>query len=347
MRSFYFNAKPTTDLVSHPTGYDRVYDAADRAEYHAPEATDGIFAVTNDACQAYVVEGNIIGVKAGYANYRGYRCHVEGNETIAATSSGYITLRWDNTETVRAFVLALTPTLVDTEVIHDLPLAQVTVEGGAVTAIVDKREWVQWTRLPPYYPPDSDAVPIALWRYIIGLPMTEDERSQVESSPELMAMYNNSKLTAAGRYGRKFEAHCSMTYKSYHGSNITDTTSGRFVFNVPKYDPLGMLGEDKSTFTIPASVHRLRVQIYGILCHIELGSGATLSIKRGDTTLLSFPSKYRSGPATESMSYDYQTLVQYVDVTPGDQIYFYGAVYSGSSGAACSQIDDISIEVVE
>lgn len=349
MRSYYFNAKPTSDLESHPTGYDRVYDAHSRADYHAPEATEGIFATTNDACQAHVVEGNIIGINEGYANYRGYRCHVEGDETIEVTASGYIALRWDNTEAVRAFVLALTPALIDTETIHDLPLALVTVTDGEITAIEDKREWVQWTRLPPYYPPDSDAVPIALWRYIIGLPMTDDEREQVEASPELMQMYNNSKLTAAGRYGLKFEAKTSTYYKSYNGSQISSAQSGNFVFT-SSYDPLEMLGDDNTTFTVPASVHKLRIYVKGIFAQIGLSeSWSVFDIRNGDETVVSFGTTHLSSSTSE---YPTEERVKYIEVSPGDQFVFYGLARTNtpslnSQSAACVQINDIRIEVVE
>lgn len=229
MKSYFFNAEPTTDLVNHPTGYDREYDADDHAAYFAPFFTEaGVFAGTDaEACQVSVLEGTTLQVAAGAVYARGRMAVFDGTETLTVSEDGSVVARMNKSAGVRAFQLLCVTELVRTEDIYDVELAAVTlspVSGGYAAALEDKRTFMAFTGQPPYYPPSSDDLPYILWLYTLGFPMTEEQKAAVEDNPDLMGIF-----------------HASLG--AMRSSTVT-FTSGSWVS-----------GEDGYTLTIPKANH--------------------------------------------------------------------------------------------
>lgn len=204
MRSFFFNAEPTSDIATHPTGYDREYDADDYAAFFAPFFSQaGVVPQKNsNACLVEVQEGNTLKVRPGYAFVKGRMCQFEGNETITVTENCHICARMNKTADVRGFQLVSVATPVTTEDIFDLPLASVAitpVTGGYAAVVTDERTFLEYMGQPPYYPPDSDNLPYVLWLYTLGFPMTAEQRQAVTENPSLMSIYNDSIGAAKGK----------------------------------------------------------------------------------------------------------------------------------------------------
>ena len=202
MRSYFFNAEPTSDLATHPTGYDRAYDADDQAAFFAPFFTEsGVFAGTNkDACKVSVQEdGGASGVKlavaAGAVYVKGRMAVFDGTETVTAARDCRIVARMNKTADVRAFELLAVTELTKTDDVYDLELAQVTLKavvGGYEAVVTDTRAFIAFTGQPPYYPPSSDSLPYVLWLYTLGFPMTSEQRAAVTGNPSLMGIFNSS-----------------------------------------------------------------------------------------------------------------------------------------------------------
>lgn len=197
MKSYFFNAEPTSDLVNHPTGYDREYDADDHAAFFEPFFTKaGVFAGTNaDACEVTVQDGTTLQVAAGAVYARGRMAVFDGTETVSVTENCSIVARMNKSAGVRAFQLLAVTELTRTEDIYDVELAAATlspVSGGYEVTLEDKRTFMAFTGQPPYYPPDSDNLPYVLWLYALGFPMTQEQRDAVEDNPDLMDIFNAS-----------------------------------------------------------------------------------------------------------------------------------------------------------
>lgn len=197
MKSYFFNAEPTADLVNHPTGYDREYDADDHAAFFAPFFTQaGVMAGPDaNACKVVVQDANTLRVCAGCAYVRGRMVQFDGTETVTVTEDCRIVARMNKTADVRGFQLLAVSDLVQSEDIYDLELAQaavVPVVGGYEAAVTDKRTFLAFTGQPPYYPPSADNLPYVLWLYTLGFPMTQEQRAGVEGTPDLMALFHGS-----------------------------------------------------------------------------------------------------------------------------------------------------------
>lgn len=199
-KSYFFNAEPTEDLSSHPTGYDREYDADDHAAFFRPFFSEkGIMAGRDaDACKVSVQggEGTTLQVAAGAVYIRGRAAIFDGTETVAVSQDCKIVCRMNKGADVRAFqLLAITGDLQDTEDVCDLQLAAAHLEaisGGHKVVLTDTRTFLSYMGQPAYYPPDSDSLPYVLWLYTLGFPMDEEQRRMVEGNPSLMAIFNAS-----------------------------------------------------------------------------------------------------------------------------------------------------------
>lgn len=197
MKGYFFNALKTSDLEHHPSGWDRAYDADDHAAFFAPFFSEaGVMAGTDpDACRVRVQSGNILAVHAGAVYIRGRMAVLDGTETITITQNCKVVVRLDKSMNVRDFQLLAVQEPERTEDIYDLELASAAIEavtGGFQAVVTDKRTFLSYMGQPAYYPPDPDSLPYALWLYVLGLPMTEDQRAAVEGSPSLLAIYQNS-----------------------------------------------------------------------------------------------------------------------------------------------------------
>lgn len=150
MEGFFFNAEPTTDLVAHPTGYDREYDADDHAAFFAPffSAAGVLGGVDADACRVYVKSGSALGVRAGCAYVKGRMAVLDGSETLEAGGGGIVVLRMDNSPDVRAFRLLCVETPVREGDVYDLELARVATGGGS-PVITDSRSFLASAVRPP------------------------------------------------------------------------------------------------------------------------------------------------------------------------------------------------------
>lgn len=199
MRSFFFNAEPTSDLSAHPTGYDREYDADDHAAFFAPFFSEaGVMAGAGsgaDACKVVVESGNTLRVKAGCLYVRGRMCQFDGTETIQVTENCRICARMNKAADVRGFQLVAVAQPVQSEDIYDLELAQVvitTVSGGYAAQVTDTRTFLAFMGQPAYYPPEADHLPYVLWLYTLGFPLSEEQRAMVAGNPSLMEIFNGS-----------------------------------------------------------------------------------------------------------------------------------------------------------
>lgn len=197
MKSYFFNAEPTTDLVSHPTGYDREYDADDHAAFFEPFFTKaGVFAGAHaDACKVSVEGGNVLRFAPGALYVRGRMAALDGTETLTITADCKVVARMNKTADVRSFQLLAVEALVQEEDIYDLLLAEAAVTpvlGGYEAVVTDKRTFMAFTGQPPYYPPESEALPYVLWLYALGFPLTAEQRAAVEGNPSLMDIFHRS-----------------------------------------------------------------------------------------------------------------------------------------------------------
>lgn len=197
MKGYFFNALKTSDLEQHPSGYDRAYDADDHAAFFAPFFSEaGVMAGNDpDACRVRVQSGNTLAVSAGAVYIRGRMAVLDGSETITVTQDCKIVVRMDKSMQVREFQLLAVQELVRTDDIYDLELASAVLEavtGGYQAAVTDRRTFLSYMGQPPYYPPDPDGLPYALWLYVLGLPMTGEQRAAVEGSPSLLEIFQSS-----------------------------------------------------------------------------------------------------------------------------------------------------------
>lgn len=211
MKGFFFNAQPTDDIIAHPSGWDREYDALDYNTCTAIFYENGIFANRDPNACKVTANGLVLTVAPGVALINGGQCHFEEGDSVTLTNGDgkySIMCRKNNAAEVRAFefiALHLTtefPAPVRAGDIYDLCFAHVTVAGGTVS-ITDTRSdvalcgFAALAAMPPYYPPDSDSLPYVLWLYTLGLPMTSEQLAAVESNPSLMAIVNASKTRPA------------------------------------------------------------------------------------------------------------------------------------------------------
>lgn len=197
MKSFFFNAEPTSDVATHPTGFDREYDADDYAAFFAPFFSKAGVMPRKDAnaCLVEVQEGNTLKVNAGYVFVKGRMCQFEGDETITVATDCHVCARMNKTADVRSFQLVAVETPVQTEDIYDLALASVAitpVTGGYAAVVTDERTFLEYMGQPAYYPPSSEDLPYVLWLYTLGFPMTSEQRRTVTENPSLMAIFKNS-----------------------------------------------------------------------------------------------------------------------------------------------------------
>lgn len=204
LKGYFFNAVPTTDLVTYPSGYDRGYDADDHAAFFAPFFSEaGVFGGRDaDACLVQVQSGYTLAVKAGAVCIRGRMAVLDGTETVEVSQDCKVVVRMDKSMAVRDFRLLAVTELVRTEDVYDLELASVTlaaVAGGHEVRLTDTRTFLSYMGQPAYYPPDSDSLPYVLWLYTLGFPLSDDQRTMVEANPSLMSIFHGS--IGAGRAG--------------------------------------------------------------------------------------------------------------------------------------------------
>lgn len=197
MKSLFFNAEPADNIVLHPTGYDREYDADDYASFFEPffNAAGVMPGITADACQVTVKAGAVLTIRPGCAYVKGRMVQFDGTEEITITKACKIVARMNKTADVRAFQFLAVDTLVQTNDIYDLQLATATltpISGGFAATVTDTRTYMAFTGQPPYYPPDSNSLPYVLWLYTLGYPMTPEQRASVTSNPSLMKLFNES-----------------------------------------------------------------------------------------------------------------------------------------------------------
>ena len=210
MRAYFFNAEPTNDVLHHPTGYDREYGADEATalitQFFQEEAGVFVGDKSSDACKVVLQEDGKLRVCAGTVIVRGRVCEFDGTETISVSSSRKIVARMDKSAEVRDFQLRAVQEPVISADTYDFVLAEVTVdEDGVITAVEDKRTFLAMKGQPPYYPPDTDALPYMLWLYVLGFPMTPEQKAAVEGNPSLMSIYQHSVGGAYRRFYKRFE----------------------------------------------------------------------------------------------------------------------------------------------
>lgn len=231
MKSLFFNAEPTQDLGTHPTGYDREYDADDHAEFFAPFFdTAGVMAGRDtNACKVTVERGNTLRIAPGCCYVKGRMCRFDGEETITVEADCRICARMNKTADVRAFQLVAVRELVQTEDIYDLELASVAITpviGGYEAVVTDTRTFLAFMGQPAYYPPTADDLPYVLWLYTLGFPMTGEQRAMVEADPSLMAVFHGS-LGAARASAVAFTAADWTASGTGHALTIPRSQHGR------------------------------------------------------------------------------------------------------------------------
>lgn len=197
MKSYFFNAVKTSDTTTHPSGYDREYDADDHAAFFAPFFNEaGVFAGADaGACKVQVQSGLTLVVSAGAVYVRGRMAVFDGTETVTVSQNCKIVARMDKSMAVRDFQLLAVTELTQTEDVYDLELASVTLEavsGGHEVHVTDTRTFLSYMGQPAYYPPTSDDLPYILWLYTLGFPMSEEQRAAVEGNPSLMSIFEAS-----------------------------------------------------------------------------------------------------------------------------------------------------------
>lgn len=317
MKGYFFTAMPTNDYATYLSGWDRVYGPDDLADFYRPECTDGVFPTADDACQAFVVSGRTVGVKAGYACIEGYRVHVEGDETVEAAGGGHIVIRWDNTAEERRFYLAFTAEVLDTETVKDIELAE--VGAGFGVTLTDRRKYVEWVRRPAYYPPEDDRIPYIAWKYIMGLPLTDAETREIEGNSSLMAIINNSRPMRTALFGTKFLCTKQSGKRAEAGETELVTELADLTAD---YDCLDMLQSDKHTLVIPVSVTRVVVSMElaaGGVNTSALGGnsgGGSVVLQKNGTTVASWADNEVSSAASFTV-HETDTVI---DVKQGDRL---------------------------
>lgn len=217
MRGLFFNAQPTTDITSHPSGFDREYDAEDFNSFMGIFFTDGVFVRADpDACKVIVTTGakppsNGILFRPGVVFVDGGQCHIEGTDRVVVSPISTTITTWtsimcrrNNSADVRGFELLAVGALDDYPApirdgdIYDMCLAHLDVEpDGMISWVEDMRNdsdvcgFAALTGQPPYYPPDEANLPYIMWLYTLGFPMTDQQKAAVEGNPSLMAIYSN------------------------------------------------------------------------------------------------------------------------------------------------------------
>lgn len=236
MKSYFFNALKTTDLGTYPSGFDREYDADDHAAFFAPFFSEaGVMAGTDpDACKVRVQSGTTLAVSPGAVYVRGRAAVFDGTETIDVSRDCKIVARMDKSLSVRGFQLLAVQELTRTQDVYDLELAAVTLEavaGGHQVRVADTRTFLSYMGQPAYYPPTADGLPYVLWLYVLGLPMTEEQRAAVEGNPSLMSIFQAS-------IGAMAPATVAFTAAQWSGGRLTiapglhGRSSGRFGYTL-------------------------------------------------------------------------------------------------------------------
>lgn len=211
MRGLFFNAQPTTDVTTHPSGFDREYDVDDFNHYMGLFFTNGVFVRDDpDACKV-IKAGAIILFRPGIVLVDGSQCHIESTDRVIVKPISTTTTTWtsimcrrNNSADVRGFELIAVSALDDYPApvrdgdIYDMCLAHLDVEpDGAISWMEDIRNdsevcgFAALTGQPPYYPPDEANLPYTMWLYTLGFPMTAQQKAAVEGNPSLMAIYGN------------------------------------------------------------------------------------------------------------------------------------------------------------
>ena len=255
MKSYFFNAVKTSDTTTHPSGYDREYDADDHAAFFAPFFSEaGVFAGADaGACKVQVQSGLTLVVSAGAVYVRGRMAVFDGTETVTVSQNCKIVARMDKSMAVRDFQLLAVTELTQTEDVYDLELASVTLEavsGGHEVHVTDTRTFLSYMGQPAYYPPTSDDLPYILWLYTLGFPMSEEQRAAVEGNPSLMSIFeasvggdyaghksdkqNPHEVTAAQAGAYTKEETLSEDTKTLLGLSGTATPDDAFVATLPK-----------------------------------------------------------------------------------------------------------------
>lgn len=219
MKGLFFNAQPTSDIITHPSGYDREYDSDDFNRYMGVFFGNGVFVRQDaDACKI-MASGLALAVTPGIALVDGSQCHFEPGDGLTLPGDGMYSImcRRNNAAEVRGFELVAVkeegayPVPVRDGDIFDLCLARVQVTDGAAT-VVDTREdrdlcgFAALTGQPPYYPPDEANLPYILWLYVLGLPMTPEQVEAVEGNPSLMEIFEQSRIVQETQRATKEEA---------------------------------------------------------------------------------------------------------------------------------------------
>ena len=110
MKRYFFDAHPTEDAATYPTGWDRNYHAADHAEFMRQFANNGVFAHINaDACKAEA-NGYVLEFIPGAVMVEGNMCILQGGDTLVIDgAAGYYTVicRLNRSNEVRDFELFL------------------------------------------------------------------------------------------------------------------------------------------------------------------------------------------------------------------------------------------------
>ena len=142
MKGYFFNAQATADTVTHPTGFDREYDALDYQSVMSVFYEDGVFVRRDpDACKV-VATGMTLTITPGVAMAQGGQCHFEGGDGLTLTQGDgkySVMCRRNNAPEVRAFELMALhgtdgfPAPVRQGDVYDLCLAHVTVSGESVS----------------------------------------------------------------------------------------------------------------------------------------------------------------------------------------------------------------------
>ncbi|HWS43291.1 MAG TPA: hypothetical protein VN421_09440, partial [Pseudoflavonifractor sp.] len=219
MKGYFFNAQATTDIVVHPSGFDREYDADDFNRYMGLFFTSGVFVRDDpDACKVIATPGakppaDGISFRPGVVLVDGGQCHIESTDRVIVkpnplgTAFTSIMCRRNNASDVRGFELVAIgatddyPFPVREGDIYDMCLAIMDVEpDGTISWVQDTRNdpdycgYAALTGQPPYYPPEDSNLPYIFWLYTLGYPMTAQQKAAVVSNPSLMAIYNQTRI---------------------------------------------------------------------------------------------------------------------------------------------------------
>ncbi len=206
MKGYFFNAEPTSDIETYPSGYDREYDTVDYNLVMGTFFHNGVFANLNpDACKASST-GLTIHFTPGVVLINGGQGHLEPGDSVTLSQGDgkySILCRKNDASQVRAFELVAPkdtdyPDPVREGDIYDLCLAHVLVSNGEAT-VTDTRGdkelcgFAAVAGQPPYQP--STGVPANMWDYtLFPEQMTQEDREIVENTPSLMELYRKSRM---------------------------------------------------------------------------------------------------------------------------------------------------------